>query len=71
MLVTGASNCFVDLLVAIVFVSENIVDVENIVAIFIVIAVILDSFARLCKNPSRVPRRFILEGRVTYSVGGR
>jgi len=41
-------------LVAIVLVPENIVDIEDVVAILVVIPIVLDTLARLRQNSSRV-----------------
>src|SRR6185437_15022363 len=50
---------------------KDVVDIENIVAIFIVEAVIFDALAGLCKNSAGVPRGFVLEAGVADSVRGR
>lgn len=41
-------------LVAIVLVPENIVDIEDVVAILVVIPIVLDTLAGLRQNSSRV-----------------
>lgn len=50
------------------FRTEDIVDVENVIAIFIIISVILHSFARLRQHPARVPRRFVFEARIADAI---
>ena len=51
--------------------SKDIVDVKDIVTIFVVVPVILDSFAGVGQYSSRVSRRLIDEARVAYPVRGR
>jgi hypothetical protein len=50
--------------------AQNVVDVENIVAVLIIVAIVLDSFARLGKHATGIPRRLVLEAGVADSVGG-
>lgn len=42
-------------LVTIILVPENVVDIEDIVAILVIVPIILDTLARLCQHSSRVP----------------
>lgn len=51
--------------------AQNIVHIEDIVAVFVVVAVVLDTLARLGKNPAWVARRLIFEIGVAYPVGCR
>lgn len=54
---------------SIVFVPKNIVHVKNVIAILVIIAIILDAFAWLGQNSSRVARRLVFECWITDSVG--
>lgn len=53
------------------FRAEDVVDVENVVAIFIIITVVLGSFARLRQHTAGVPRGFVFEARVADAVRRR
>lgn len=57
------------LLVTIVFVPKDVVDVKNVIAILIVIAIVLDAFAGFSEHTTGVPGRLVFECRVTYSIG--
>lgn len=48
--------------------SENIVDIQNIVAVIIVITIVFDAFTWFRKHAARIPRRLILERWITYSI---
>lgn len=50
------------------FASQYVIDVENIIAIFIVIPVILHTFARFCQYPTWVSRRLVVEIRIANPV---
>ena len=54
----------------IIFVPEYVVNVQDVVTVFVIIAVILDALAWLGKDTSRVPRRLVFECRVAYPIGG-
>ena len=47
---------------------KPVVDVEDIVVIFVVIAVVVCGFARLCQHAAGVERRFVLELWVAYAL---
>lgn len=53
------------------FGPQNVIDIQNIVTIFIVVAIILDPFARFCKHPPRVPGRFIFKVGIAEAVSNR
>jgi hypothetical protein len=61
----------VPILMARLFRAKNVVDVKNVVAIRVIVAVVLEAFARLRENSARVPGRFVFEGGVTYPVRRR
>ena len=58
------------ILVPVILVSKYIIDVENIVTVFIVKSIVLDAFAWLCEDASWVSRRLVLELRIANTVGG-
>ena len=60
-----------NILVSRVFRAQNIIHIENIIALLVVIAIILHTLAGLGQNPPRVPGRFIFEAGITDSVGRR
>jgi hypothetical protein len=51
--------------------AQDIIHVENVVAVLVVIAIILDALARLCEDSSGVPRRLVLEFGIANSVRSR
>lgn len=57
------------LLVPSLFAAEYIIDVQYVVAVIVVIAIIFDAFAWFGENSARVSGRFVLECRITYSIG--
>ena len=57
----------IDALVAFVR-AKPVVDVEDIVVIFVVVAVVVRGFARLCQHAAGVERRFVLELWVAYAI---
>jgi hypothetical protein len=50
--------------------TQNVVDVEDVVAVLVVVAVVLDALAGLGQHAARVARRLVLEGRVADAVCG-
>lgn len=50
--------------------AQNIVDVENIVAVLVVVAIVLDPLARLSQNSARVSRRLVFEAGIADAIGG-
>lgn len=50
--------------------SQDIVDVENVVAIFVVVPIILRSFARFGEHSARVSRGLILERWIADTISG-
>ena len=62
---------FFDLLVTAIFVAKDIIDIENVVAILIVVAIVLNAFARFRENAPRILGRFVFECWVAYSVCSR
>lgn len=44
----------VDLLMAVVFVSENIVNVKDVIAVLVIVPVVLRAFAWFGENPSGI-----------------
>lgn len=66
----GFRNCH-DALVASFLGAQNVIHVEDIIAVFIVVAIVLGALAGLCQDSARVPRRLVLEARVTDAICGR
>lgn len=60
-----------NILVSVIFVSKNIIDIKDVVAILIIIAIILDTFAWLGKDSSGISGRLIFECGVADLVCGR
>lgn len=58
------------ILVPVILVSKYIIDVENIVTVFVVKSIVLDAFAWLREDASWVSRRLVLELRIANTVGG-
>ena len=56
------------ILVSVILIAEDIVDIQDVVAILVIEAVILEAFARFRKDPPWVPRRLIFEGRIANTV---
>jgi hypothetical protein len=56
--------------VSTILIAKDIIHVENIIAILVVVSIILHSLARFGQYSARVPRRFVFERWVAYSVGG-
>lgn len=56
------------ILVTCLFRAENVIDVEDIIAVLVIEAVILDAFARFGQNSTRIARRLVFEVGVTYPV---
>lgn len=53
---------------ACLFRAENIINVENVVAVLVIIAIVLGALARLREDPTRVSRCLILEVGVADAV---
>jgi hypothetical protein len=53
------------------FGPENVVHIEDIITIFVVITIVLKTFAGLREDSPRISRGLVLEIRVANSVGGR
>lgn len=60
-----------DLLVARFFTPQNIIDVQNVVALLVVITIVLDPFAGFGENTSRVAGRLVVESGVADAIRGR
>ena len=60
-----------NLLVTAILVTKNIVNVEDVITIFIIVAIVLDAFARFRENSARIFGRLIFKRRIAYSVCGR
>ena len=56
------------ILMARFFGSEDIVDIEYVIAVLVVIAIVPNAFARFRENSAWVPRRFVLEAGIAYPV---
>jgi hypothetical protein len=53
------------------FRAQYVIDIEDIVAVFVIESVVLRSFARLGQDATRIARRLVFEAGVTNSVCGR
>lgn len=53
------------------FRSKNVVHVEDVVTVFVVIAIVLGTLARLGQDSARIARGLILEARVTDAISSR
>jgi hypothetical protein len=51
--------------------TKDVVDVENVIAILVVIAIVLDTFTRLSQDSTGIARRFVFEAWVANAVCGR
>lgn len=51
--------------------SENVVNIENIITVFVVVTIILTSFARFGKDSTWIPGGLVFECRITYSISRR
>jgi hypothetical protein len=51
------------------FAAEDIVDVEDIIAVLIVISIVFNSLAGFGQYSSGVPRRLVVEPRVANAIG--
>ena len=49
--------------------AQDVVDVENVIAILVVVAIVLDSLARLGQHSARIARGLVFETRVADAVG--
>ena len=54
---------------SVVFVPKNIINVKDVIAVLVIIAIILDTLAGLGKNSSGIARRLVFECGITNSVG--
>lgn len=59
-----------DVLVAGFLTAQYVVNIENIVAILIIVTIVFHAFTGLGEDTPRVPGRFIVEARVAYSISG-
>ena len=50
--------------------AKDVVDVENVIAVLVIVAIVLRSLARLRQNAAGVTRRFVFEAGVADPVGG-
>jgi hypothetical protein len=66
----GFSKCN-DALVASFLGAQNVIHVEDIIAVLVVIAIVFGALAGLCQDSARVPRRLVLEARVADAICGR
>ncbi len=57
-------------LVAGFFGAENVVDIENVIAVLVVVAIVLEALARLGQHTARIARGLVFETRVADAVGG-
>jgi hypothetical protein len=48
--------------------AEYVINIQYVVAVIIVIAIILDALAWFCENSARVSGRLVLECRITDSI---
>ena len=48
--------------------AKDVINVENVITILIVVAIVLHALARLCQNTARVTRRLVFEAGVADSV---
>ena len=51
--------------------AKYVVNIENVVAVLIVVSVVLGRLAGFGEDPAGIPRRFILEAGIADSVGRR
>lgn len=58
-----------DILVTGLFTTQNIVDIEDVVTVLIIIAIIFHSLAGLGQHAPGVPRGLVVEVRVADTVG--
>lgn len=52
------------------FRAEDVIDVENVVAVLVVIAIVLDPLARLGQHTAGIARRLVLESGIADAVSG-
>lgn len=53
------------------FRAQDVVDVKNIVAVFVVVAIVLDALARFSENSAGITRCLVFKTRVADSVRRR
>ena len=58
------------ILVSVILVSQYVIDIKNVVTVFIVKSIVLDPFAWLCEDASWISRRLVLELGIANTVGG-
>ena len=58
----------VAVLVSRLFRSQDVVDIENVIAVLVVVTVVLDSFAGLGENTARIARGLVVESAVAQLV---
>lgn len=51
--------------------TEDIVHIKDVITLFVIVAVVLDPFARFSQDTPRVAGGFIFERGIAYPVGGR
>lgn len=51
--------------------AQDVIHVEDIIAVLVVVAIVLGALAGLCQDSARVPRRLVLEARVADAICGR
>jgi hypothetical protein len=51
--------------------AQNVIHVEDIIAILVIVAIVFGALARLCEDSAGVPRRLVLEARVADAICGR
>ena len=60
----------ITVLVSVILIPQYVIDIENIVTVFIVKSIVLDAFAWLCEDASWISRRLVLELGIANTVGG-
>lgn len=51
--------------------TKDVVDVENVIAVLVVVAIVLDTFTRLGQDSTGIARRFVFEAWVANAVCSR
>jgi hypothetical protein len=59
------------ILVAPFLATEDVVHIEDVVTVFVIVAIVLNTLARFSQDTSGVAGGFIFECRIAYPVGGR
>lgn len=60
-----------DILVASFLRAQNIIHVEDIVAVFVIVAIVFYALAWLGEDTAGIARRLVFELGVTYTISGR